>query len=120
MSDINAKCLGLVLENGATEEEDEEENEDGGVWFFVNRGGFPINKFTWDRMYKHMGKLHPDGHDILHKVQKRSSLPDVRVTIYLSTTCQQSCPGADPGPGGGGGGVVKVLRRCGLPQRRSS
>lgn len=58
------------------DDEGDETNEDG-VLFYVNKGGFPIDSFTWDRMWSHVNKLHPNGQNIANEIRKNKSLPEV-------------------------------------------
>lgn len=62
---------------------DEESHEDNGVLFWVNKGGFPIDCKTWDRMWDHVSKIHPDGYGMINKIRNRSDLPQVQVFIYF-------------------------------------
>ncbi|KAJ8396846.1 hypothetical protein AAFF_G00011690 [Aldrovandia affinis] len=52
-----------VLEQREEEQEDEgdEDMRDGGMPFFVNRGGLPVNEDTWERMWRHVSRIHPAG-----------------------------------------------------------
>ena len=53
-------------------------NEQDGVLFWVNKSGFPISEGTWERMWTHVAKIHPDGLSMVHKLRKSCSLPEVR------------------------------------------
>ena len=65
-----------MLSRGQEDDCEDETNEDG-VLFYVNKGGFPIDDFTWDRMWDHVSKLHPDGYNMVNKIKRNSSLPEV-------------------------------------------
>lgn len=66
----------------AREEEQEEEGEedlrDGGVPFFVNRGGLPVDEPTWERMWRHVARIHPEGERVAQRIRGASDLPKVR------------------------------------------
>uniref|UniRef100_A0ABI7XUZ7 Vasohibin 1 n=1 Tax=Felis catus TaxID=9685 RepID=A0ABI7XUZ7_FELCA len=57
------------------EEEGEEDLRDGGVPFFVNRGGLPVDEATWERMWKHVAKIHPDGEKVAQRIRGATDLP---------------------------------------------
>ena len=60
------------------EEEGEEDLRDGGIPFFVNRGGLPVDEATWERMWKHVAKIHPDGEKVAQRIRGATDLPKVR------------------------------------------
>ena len=56
--------------------DEEESQEEGGVLFWVNRNGFPIDETTWHRMWNHASKIHPAGNSLSEKIKKKE-LPQV-------------------------------------------
>lgn len=65
------------------EEEGEEDLRDGGIPFFVNRGGLPVDEATWERMWKHVAKIHPDGEKVAQRIRGATDLPKVRGLCVL-------------------------------------
>lgn len=57
------------------EDEGEEDLRDGGVPFFVNRGGLPVEEETWERMWRHVARIHPNGEATGKQIRGASDLP---------------------------------------------
>ncbi|KAH0620473.1 hypothetical protein JD844_020981 [Phrynosoma platyrhinos] len=66
---------GVAQREEEQEEEGDEDLRDGGIPFFVNRGGLPINQATWERMWKHVAKIHPEGEKIALRIRGATDLP---------------------------------------------
>lgn len=61
------------------EEQEDEELKDGWVPFYVNRGSFPLDEETWERMWRHVARIHPDGEALGKGIRGATDLPKVKV-----------------------------------------
>ena len=62
--------------------EDEENNDlpsedESGVLFYVNKDGFPIKKKTWERMWRHVEKIHPKRSEMVQGIRQCQNLDKV-------------------------------------------
>lgn len=73
------------LHNGAVD-------EDGGVPFYVNRGGLPIDEPTWDRMWAYVARTHPDGENLVKSIRSAVELPRVPLPPVPALTSGASVP----------------------------
>lgn len=69
------------------EDEAEEELRDGGVPFYVNRGGLPVDEETWERMWRHVARIHPNGEALGKETRGATDLPKVRLQL-LNSACE--------------------------------
>nr|XP_006823050.1 PREDICTED: vasohibin-1-like [Saccoglossus kowalevskii] len=70
---------------GREKEEEGDFQEESGVLFYVNKDGFPISKKTWERMWNHVSKIHPNGTKMVTDVRNNKDLPKY---IYNHTGTQ--------------------------------
>uniref|UniRef100_A0A8B9DH26 Uncharacterized protein n=1 Tax=Anser cygnoides TaxID=8845 RepID=A0A8B9DH26_ANSCY len=64
----------------------EEDLRDGGVPFFVNRGGLPVDEPTWERMWRHVARIHPEGERVAQRIRAKPCCYTAhRQSVPLST-----------------------------------
>lgn len=75
------------------EDEGEEELRDGGVPFYVNRGGLPVDEETWERMWRHVARIHPNGEALGKDIRGATDLPKVKVlgNVRLQLIHERRC-----------------------------
>lgn len=87
--------VGSVEErDGEQDNEGEEELRDGEVPFYVNRGGLPLDEETWERMWRHVARIHPNGGALEKEVRGATDLPKIPIpsvpsAFHPSTTVPQ-------------------------------
>lgn len=76
--------VGSVLERDEEQDDEgEEELRDGGVPFYVNRGGLPVDEETWERMWRHVARIHPNGEALGKEIRGVPDLPKVKCWDYV-------------------------------------
>ncbi|XP_078516067.1 tubulinyl-Tyr carboxypeptidase 1 [Lissotriton helveticus] len=70
---------GAVPRDEEQDDEGDEDMRDGGVPFFINRGGLPVDEPTWERMWRHVSRCHPEGERIGLQIRGATDLPKVPI-----------------------------------------
>ncbi|XP_046341883.1 tubulinyl-Tyr carboxypeptidase 1-like [Haliotis cracherodii] len=71
---IRMKSKSEKLKRSQSLPDGDEVQEENGVLFWVNKSGFPIEDRTWQRMWDHVAKIHPEGHKMVQGVRQSKEL----------------------------------------------
>ena len=78
---LSAAAAGSLQERDEEQEDEgEEELRDGGLPFYVNRGGLPVDDETWERMWRQVARIHPSGDALGRDIRRATDLPKVKRT----------------------------------------
>lgn len=65
------------------DEDDDEAETNAGVFFWVNKHGFPLDNKTWERMWDHAIKRHPQCNNVINNIRKSTNnLPNVPIPVW--------------------------------------
>lgn len=78
---IRMKSKSEKLKRSQSLPDGDEVQEENGVLFWVNKSGFPIEDRTWQRMWDHVAKIHPEGHKMVQGVRQSKELVTVMKTV---------------------------------------
>ncbi|RXN37932.1 vasohibin-1 [Labeo rohita] len=95
---VGLKMLRTAFSLEGVEERDEEQEDegedlrDGGIPFIINRGGLPVNEETWEQMWRHVARIHPDGEAVAKRIRGTSDLPKIPVPSVPTFQPNSSIP----------------------------
>nr|XP_054758973.1 tubulinyl-Tyr carboxypeptidase 2-like [Lytechinus pictus] len=83
------------LTSGAADDKSDDENDNGtggsgGVLFYVNKDGFPMTHQTFEKMFNHCARIHPDKEKMVEKIQGNKNLPKVPIPSVPAVHLYQS------------------------------
>lgn len=87
-----AQSLGGGEERDEEQEDEGEDQRDGGIPFIINRGGLPINEETWEMMWRHVARIHPDGEAVAKRIRATSDLPKIPIPSVPTFQSNSSIP----------------------------
>ncbi|XP_043118793.1 tubulinyl-Tyr carboxypeptidase 1 isoform X2 [Puntigrus tetrazona] len=97
-SSVGLRMLRTAFSLEGVEERDEEQEDegedlrDGGVPFIINRGGLPINQETWEQMWRHVARIHPEGEVVSRRIRGTGDLPKIPVPSVPTFQPSSSVP----------------------------
>ena len=59
----------IVEEEDRDSEDEQEKPKEYDSWWHVNKSGFPICEETWEKMWRYVESVHPDGTEVARRIR---------------------------------------------------